>query len=256
MCKTDAPDIYERICGKIGFDEAETELFNEIADGLPIPRDDRRGIIWQCDDFDTAFCEIDIEGLWKDKDILFGFYTTQELRYRAKCLKQSDVIALMGLYTEAFTKEEMAASYEYYAPYTIHDSSNSICHNAIVAACMGRPGLAYENWKKSVEIDFGPRPRASEGVHFANIGGMWQEIVHGFAGMRNALGAEMLTFKPCMPDELKEISFKIIWKGQMAGVTVTGDTVTVQNMSDSELQFMVFNTRKTVDAGAEISVGY
>ncbi|MCL2035140.1 MAG: hypothetical protein FWG94_10485 [Oscillospiraceae bacterium] len=256
MCKADAPEKYKKLCAKIGFDEKKIALFHEIADGLPIPRDEERNIIWQCDDFDTAYCEIDIEGLWKDKDKLFGFYTTQELRYRAKCLKQSDVIALMGLYTEAFTKEEMIASFEYYNPYTIHDSSNSICHNAIVAACMGRPGLAYENWKKSMDIDFGARPRSSEGIHFANVGGMWQEIVLGFGGMVSALGADTLTFKPCMPSEIKSISFKVIWKGQPVGVTVTGNQVKVKNPSDKELSFIVHGKAAQAAPGEEVSVSY
>jgi len=256
MCKADAPDTYKRLREKIGFDENELELFNEIADGLPIPQDEESKIIWQCDDFDTAFCEIDIEGLWVDRNKQFGFYTTQELRYRAKCLKQSDVIALMGLYTEAFSKEEMVASYEYYNPYTIHDSSNSICHNAIVAAYMGRPDLAYENWIKSIDIDFGLRPRASEGIHFANVGGMWQEVVHGFGGLVNALSTDMLTFKPCIPEQIKEITFQIIWKGQRVSVNVTKDTLKLKNLSDKEIVFKVYEKSGIAAVTEEISVKY
>jgi len=256
MCKTDAPDVYKKLCEKISFDEKELEQFNEIADGLPIPQDSERKIIWQCDDFDTAFCEIDIEGLWKDRNKQFGFYTTQELRYRAKCLKQSDVIALMGLYTEAFTKDEMVASFEYYNPYTIHDSSNSICHNAIVAAYMGRPDLAYENWLKSIDIDFGLRPRASDGIHFANVGGMWQEIVHGFGGLVNALSTDALTFKPCIPEQINEISYQIIWKGQKIGVTVTKDKLKVKNLSENELVFKVYDKKAAVSPKNEICVEY
>jgi len=256
MCKSEKPEIFQRICGKIGFDEKELGLFNEIADSLPIPKDEERKIVWQCDDFDTAFCEIDIEGLWKDKDKLFGFYTTQELRYRAKCLKQSDVIALMGLYTNAFTKEEMVASYDYYNPYTIHDSSNSICHNAIVSARIGRRETAYENWKKSMDIDFGHRPRASEGLHFANVGGMWQEIVHGFGGMANALSSDTLTFAPCMPKEIERISFQVVWKGQHVSITVTRSTVTVKNLSALELSFTVHGTTATVEPGTEANINY
>ncbi|MDR0497537.1 MAG: hypothetical protein LBH42_07980 [Treponema sp.] len=256
MCKADAPDVYKKLCAKINFDEKEIKLFNEIADGLTVPKDDERHIIWQCDDFDTAYCELDIEGLWKDKNKLFGFYTTQELRYRSKCLKQSDVIALMGLYTEAFTKEEMAASYDYYLPYTIHDSSNSICHNAIVTTCIGRPGEAYENWKKSMDIDFGVRPRSSEGVHFANVGGMWQEIVLGFGGMVNALGAQTLTFNPCLPEKIKKISFQVIWKGQQASVTIKHNNITVKNLSGKELLFVVHRKTMSVAASSEANASY
>jgi kojibiose phosphorylase len=256
MCKSDAPDAYKKLRSKINFNEKEIALFNEIADNLPLPKDEKRQIIWQCDDFDTAYGEIDIEGLWKDKNKLFGYYTTQELRYRSKCLKQSDVIALMGLYTEAFTKEEMTASYDYYTPYTIHDSSNSICHNTIVSAYIGRKKAAYENWKKSIDIDFGPRPRSSEGIHFANVGGMWQEIVLGFGGMVNALCAETLTLKPCMPDEIKKISFQVIWKGQRAFVTVTRTTVTVKNMSNKDLSFIVYGKTFTATSGSEATSAY
>jgi kojibiose phosphorylase len=256
MCKADAPDKYNKLYEKINFNENELTLFNEIADSLPIPKDEERNIIWQCDDFDTMFCEIDIEGLWKDKNKLFGFYTTQEQRYRAKCLKQSDVIALMGLYTEAFTKEELIASYEYYNPYTIHDSSNSICHNAIVATRMERPELAYENWIKSIDIDFGIRPRASEGIHFANVGGMWQEIVHGFGGMTNALGADTLTFNPCIPKEIESIAFQVIWKGQRVSVTITAGKVTLLNKSDKEITFKVRGNQSTTPPSTETSIDY
>jgi len=134
----------------------------------------------------------------------------------------------------------MEASYEYYNPFTIHDSSNSICHNAIVAAKMGRPDLAYENWLKSVDIDFGVRARASDGIHFANVGGMWQEIVLGFAGMINALGADVLTLNPCIPEEIDSISFKVVWKGQEVEVTVTKNSVSIRNLSDKDLEYSAF----------------
>jgi len=256
MCRAEAPEIYKKLCEKIKFNEKELDLFNEIADNLPIPQDEESKIIWQCDDFDTAFCEIDIEGMWLDKDRQFGSYTTQELRYRAKCLKQSDVIALMGLYTEAFTKEEMIASYEYYNPFTIHDSSNSICHNAIVAAYMGRPDLAYENWLKSIDIDFGLRPRASEGIHFANVGGMWQEVVHGFGGLVNVLSTDTLTFKPCIPEQIEEVSFQIIWKGQKVAVVVTKDTLKLKNLSNKEINFKVYDNPANAAPDTETGVRY
>ena len=256
MCKAEAPDAYRKLCAKIGFDESELSFFNEIADSLTIPKDEERHIIWQCDGFDTSYAEIDIEGLWKDRTKLFGFYATQELRYRSKCLKQSDVVALMGVYTEAFSKEEVAASVDYYFPFTIHDSSNSICHNAIVSAKLGRAEDAYNNWMASMDIDFGERPRASDGVHFANIGGMWQEVVLGFAGMVNALGADVLTFNPCMPKEFNSISFQIVWKGQLVAAIVEHETITLQNLSDKSLIVKIKDESLNIAAGAEKNVKY
>lgn len=249
MIKADAPGIYWKLCEKISFDEKEIDLFNEIADGLPIPMDKERNIVWQCDDFDSAYATIDIEGLWKDKSQLFGKFTTQEMRYRSKCLKQSDVIALMAVFTESFTDEQKKASYEYYNPFTIHDSSNSICHNQILAANMGRPADAYSNWKKSIDIDFGTFPRSSDGVHFANVGGMWQEVVLGFGGLVSLLNTDVLTFKPCLPEEIKKISFKLFWKGDLVNVTINKKEVAVSNLSNREIAFYVNNDKNIVEAG-------
>ena len=256
MCKDEAPETYRRLREKLAFDESEIALYDDIADNLSIPKDEARHIVWQCDDFDTAYAEIDIEGLWTDKSKLFGFHTTQELRYRSKCLKQSDVIALMGLYTEAFTKAEMAASYDYYTPFTIHDSSNSICHNTIVAAAIGRKDVAYANWLASLDIDFGTMPRAAEGIHFANVGGMWQEIVFGFGGMVSALNSDVLTFKPCMPQQFRVIAFQLIWKGQHVAVRVEPGSVCVKNLSDKELCFTVHGYPAQAGAGGEEIVNY
>lgn len=256
MIKADAPETYKKLCGKISFEEAETKLFNEIADGLSIPVDHKRNIVWQCDDFDTAYAEIDIDGLWKDKTQFFGKFTTQEKRYRSKCLKQSDVIVLMAVFTEAFTMEQKEASYEYYNPYTIHDSSNSICHNQILASNMGRATIAYDNWKKTIDIDFGTRPRSSDGVHFANVGGMWQEVILGFGGMVSGLNTEVLTFNPCLPEEIREISFRIIWKGSWVNVTVTSHKLTLQNLSGKNLNFVVMGSNFNAMAGSTISAEY
>jgi kojibiose phosphorylase len=256
MVKAEAPDIYRKLCGKLSFDEQELGIFGEIAAGLPIPMDKERNIIWQCDDFDAAYATIDIEGLWKDKTQLFGKFTTQEKRYRSKCLKQSDVIALMAVFPESFTREQKIASYEYYNPFTIHDSSNSICHNQILSANMGCPEEAYINWKKSMDIDFGDKPRSSDGIHFANVGGMWQEIVLGFGGLVSLLNTDKLTFNPCLPDEIVNIGFKLFWKGDWVQVSITADKVEVENLSQRDVEFYVKGIRSTVKAGEKSKVIY
>jgi hypothetical protein len=110
--------------------------------------------------------------------------------------------------------------------------------------------------RKSIDIDFGKAPRASEGVHFANVGGMWQEIVSGFCGMANALSSTTLSFRPCLPEQIKKVDFQIIWQGQKVEVKVSGDLVTVNNLSDKELTFKVYEKLTTVDANGEVQVSY
>ena len=88
------------------------------------------------------------------------------------------------------------------------------------AANIGDAEEAYANWLQSIGIDFGKRPRASDGVHFANVGGMWQEIVFGFAGVISLLNTDTLTLNPCMPKQIKSISFRLSWKGDWVRITV------------------------------------
>jgi len=83
---------------------------------------------------------------------------------------------------------------------------------------------------------------------------MWQEIVQGFGGMVNALSTDTLTFKPCIPEQINEISFQVIWKGQRVAVTVSKGHIKVKNLSDKELTFNVYDDSVTVPAGKEISV--
>ena len=254
--RKESPDTYRAVCEKIGFKEEELGMFTEVADGLAIPVDKERNIIWQCEGYDTNYAELDIEGIWKDRTKPFGSYILQEQRYRSKVMKQSDVGALLCLFSEDFTPEQKKASMEYYAPYNTNESSNSMCHNMILAANIGDKKVAYDSWKASIDIDFGDRPRSVDGIHCANVGGMWQQIVHGFAGMVSVFNTDTLTFHPCLPDEIKKISFKLYWKKDLVSVTVTGTTLEVENLSDNSIDFIVNEKTAQVEPGSCETLSY
>ena len=237
MLKSEAPGQYSAITDKLSLKDDEYILFKEIADGISIPKDDEKNIIWQCDDFDTAYADIDINGLWKDRTRLFGLYVKQEKRYRSKTLKQSDVTALLSVFSEDFTRKQKEASFDYYDKYNIHDSSNSMCHHLIVAAAIGRPDAVYRAWKESMDIDFGLGLGAEDGIHCANVGGMWQEVVFGFAGMINAMNMDILTFNPCIPKQIMLISFKIYWKKNLLEVTIYQNKLEINNLSVNDINF-------------------
>ena len=254
--KQDAPNLYQLLVKKIGLTEAEIHEFAKIARGITVPQDVERNIIWQCDQFDTAYAEIDIDSIWKDSSLLFGQYVSQEKRYRSKVIKQSDVMALMGLFPDSFSYEQKLASYQYYEPFSIHDSSNSVCHIQIVASSLGWATLAYDSWLKSIDIDFGKLPKAADGVHMGNMGGMWQEVVFGFGGFANALNCDELEFKPCLPEQIHAITFPLVWKQQSLRVTVTDRTITVENLSRSGLRFHVGKKDFQVAGGQTVAVDY
>lgn len=256
LMKDKAPGKYNILKDKLSLKDEDLNSFREVEQGLSIPIDKTRNIVWQCDHFETAYAEPDIESIWKDRNELFGMYYSQEKRYRSKTLKQADVVALLTVFSEDFTQAEKMASFDYYWPFTIHDSSNSMCHHQIVLANIGRPDQAYDAWLKSIDIDFGHSPGSANGVHCANVGGMWQEIVFGFCGMVSALNTGALTFNPCLPEEFQEIRFTIFWKQQRIQVVVTQTELIVKNLSSKKLSFIIKNNEHVAEADTVIKVRY
>jgi kojibiose phosphorylase len=255
LMKRNAPAKLKALRKKVGLRDEELAAFDKIARGLSIPTDAKRNIVWQCDDYDTAFVDIDIDGIWKDKTVLFGKYVSQEKLFRSKTMKQSDVIALMAVFPDAFPKKQMEASFDYYKKYNIHDSSNSMCHHMMVAAAIGREEEAYESWLRSLDIDFAALPRASDGVHCANVGGMWQEVIFGFCGLRNAMCSPTMSFHPCLPEQIRRISFRIQWKGAPVRVTLTHKDLRLENLSDRAIAFAVRGARHKAAPGATAVAG-
>ena len=254
--RVEVPDKYAQLSKKISFNEDEIDQFKQIASGITLPKDDVDHIIWQCDDFDAIFAEVDIDGLWADRTRLFGSYLSQEKRYRSKVIKQADVLALIGVFPSAFTEQEKAASFHYYEPYTIHDSSNSMTHRQLVAANLGWKDLAYESWLRAIDIDFGSLPRASEGLHYANIGGMWQQVVMGFSGFAGALNSDRLVFTPCLPNQIHSIKFPLTWKGQSLWVTVRPDSLLVENCSPEPIEVTAGSQTYVVPCGQKVEAAY
>lgn len=254
LMKARAPEKFARLKKALAFDEEELNKFREVESGLSIARDEARHIIWQCDNFDTAFVEPKINEIWRDKSELFGAFYSQEKRYRSKTLKQADVVALLAMFSEDFPNVEKEASFDYYWPFTIHDSSNSMCHHQILLANLGRSAQAYQAWLRSIEIDFGKLPRSSNGVHCANIGGMWQEVVFGFCGMVSALNTDVLSFRPCLPAEIRRISLKVQWRRRWLQVTVMQDRLILRNLSSEPVKFTVFQKQCAVAANTCVDV--
>jgi kojibiose phosphorylase len=253
IIKKKKPKEYKKLLSKVSIKEKNLQEFAKIANGIPIPIDKKSQIVWQCDGFQD-FPEIDIDKIWEDKSKPFGLYVSQEQRFRSKVMKQSDTVALFMVYPDAFTHKQKSVSLDYYNKFNTHDSSNSMCSQAVVACDIKRPALAYEAWQKSVDIDFGRFPRASDGLHGVNCGGMWQEMIHGFAGMKSLLNSETLSFNPCLPKQFNKISFKIVWKDAPVKVTITKKGLELENLSKTNLKFKYNGKSYSVQAGKTKSI--
>ncbi len=113
-------------------------------------------------------------------DVILGHEPIQ----RTNVVKQADVIMAIYLLWDEFPPEVREANFRYYERRTGHGSSLSPSIHALVAARLGDLPLAEKYLRQAAEIDLGNNMgNAAGGVHAAAIGGLWQAIVFGFAGM-------------------------------------------------------------------------
>lgn len=214
---------YKGIEKRLALKSDEIKLFKEVRDKLMLPYDKDTLVVPQSEDFQN-YADLDFDAIWKDRTKPFGHFISQERNYRSKALKQADVIQMMMLFPEDFTKEQLNSSYDYYEPITTHDSSLSAAVHGITAARMGRLDEAEKFLKRVMEIDMSTEKKgAAEGIHIANCGGLWQMVVYGFAGLKSAMWCKEIQFKPRLPEKWEELEFPLAWHGKWYKVVITGE---------------------------------
>ncbi len=215
-------------------DEKEQKTFvkelDRVADGL-LQSVCWEGIIPQCDHFEELE-EPDFKAIWKDRRKLFGTQISQEKNYRIKALKQADVLMLFYLFPKCFTKAQLEQNYDFYFPYTTHDSSLSIIIHSILCSWLGREQEAYELFEQALDIDLNEEKKgASEGIHIAGCGGIWQGVVMGFAGMEWAYDSDKPCFHPHLPPKWKSLTFKVQRAGVVYQIHITSEQTEITLIS-------------------------
>mgnify|MGYP003371831634 FL=1 len=152
-----------------------------------------------------------------------------------------------------FSKDIKIANYNYYEPKTLHDSSLSLSTHCILANDLGHYDVAYDLFKKACEIDLGPNMKTSDaGVHAASLGGIWQCVIMGFAGVRMLDGK--LRINPKLPKHWDGLSFNIMWKGNDLKIEIQKDIMTIENNGNQSVEIEVFDNIYKVDNKQIISL--
>lgn len=233
-----------------GASPSECEAFAAAAASLPIPRDKDGLLVLQCEGFDRL-ADARFDELWRDRDTTFAAQVSQERLYRCKCLKQADVLMLMMLFPGEFSDAEVRRAWDYYLPLTTHDSSLSAGVHAIVATRLKLMDEAWRFWMRARAIDLDvEHGGAAEGIHIANAGAVWQMLVLGFAGMRTAMQAEMLTLMPSLPAAWSRLAFPVVWQGQPVYVEIEPEEVRIANRGSAPLEVQIHDDRRVIAAQA------
>ncbi len=140
-------------------------------------------------------------------------------------IKQADVIAMMALFPEDYTDEEVRANWEYYEKRTEHGSSLSACMYALTACRVGLQDRAWDLFLRTASIDItgGGKQWAGEiyigGTHPASNGGAWMIAALGFAGL--SVRGEHIGLRPRLPAQISRLRFPVTAGGRRLTVTVT-----------------------------------
>jgi kojibiose phosphorylase len=82
-----------------------------------------------------------------------------------------------------------------------------------MACKVGRIEDAYEHFSRSAFADlYDVRGNASDGIHGASAGGLWQAVVFGFAGVHLEDGG--FAVHPRLPDAWRRLAFTFSFHGK------------------------------------------
>jgi kojibiose phosphorylase len=141
-------------------------------------------------------------------------------------LKQPDVLMLQYLLPDRFTPEQVRVNYAYYDPRTDHEHGSSLgpSISAVMACRVGDAEGAYQHFMRAARADLRDvRHNASDGIHAASAGGLWQAAVLGFGGLQLHDDGSW-TMQPQLPHHWTRLAFKFFARGQQQTVDIRPST--------------------------------
>jgi alpha,alpha-trehalose phosphorylase len=230
--QAERPERYSALVHETGLQPGEIEAWQQAADNMYLPFDERRGIHPQDDSF-LQKKRWDFDHIPTDQyPLLLHFHPL--VIYRHQVIKQADMVLAMFLLGNEFSLEQKKRNFDYYDPLTTGDSSLSMCIQSIVAAEIGYQDLAseYSNYATLMDLE-DIAGNSKDGCHIASMGGTWMVSVYGFAGMRDFDG--QWSFSPHLPKALARLRFYLTIRGQLLEVDIGQKEMTYKLLQGSNL---------------------
>ena len=244
-------DDYERVKGKTKITDNELDLWKNVADDMYFPFSEEKNIYLQQDGFldkelitvaDLPHSQRPINQKWSWDRIL-----------RSPYIKQADTLQGMYFFEDDFSTEELERHFDFYEPFTVHESSLSPCVHSIQAAKLGRMEQAYEFYLRTSRLDLDDyNHEVEEGLHITSMAGTWMSIVEGFGGMR--IKDDMLSFEPKIPNQWDSYSFKINFRNQILKINITKDGTKFQLDGDNQIDILVKGKKVTISPNNLVTV--
>jgi maltose phosphorylase len=243
---------YDALVAGINFDEAnETTRFKHIIQKMYYPYDQNQQVFLQQDGYldkeqilvkDLPAADRPLNQKWSWDRILRSCY-----------IKQADVLQGIYFFEDQFDIETIRRNFDFYEPRTVHESSLSPCVHAILAAKLGDETRAYEFYLRTSRLDLDDYNNDTEdGCHITSMAGTWMSVVEGFGGMRVRDGK--LSFHPFIPEKWASFSFHIGFRGAVLNIKVSRDGIQIKNLSNKQINVVVYDKEQVVEANGELLV--
>ena len=190
----------------------ETQQWLHIAQNIYLPYSEKYGVYLQQDGFLDKDLK-PVSAIPAEERPLNQHWSWDRI-LRSPYIKQADTLQGFYFFEDHFTKEELQRHYEFYEPFTVHESSLSPCVHSVLASALGKTDEAYTLYLRTARLDLDDyNKEVHEGLHITSMAGTWLSIVEGFAGMR--VKNSELHFTPRLPKHWKNLSFKVIFQGEI-----------------------------------------
>jgi maltose phosphorylase len=227
---------FTRIMNKVHLNKAEITNWKAVADNMYFPYSEEHEIYLQQDGFlDKEL--IKVNDLDKSQRPINQKWSWDRI-LRSPYIKQADTLQGFYFFEDDFTKEQLEKHFDFYEPFTVHESSLSPCVHSIQAATLGRMDQAYTFYLRTSRLDLDDyNKEVEEGCHITSMAGTWMSIVEGFGGMR--VKNDTLHFEPKIPKEWEGYSFKINFRNQIIKVAVNQKQTSFSHEGDKQINVIV-----------------
>lgn len=251
IVKNDYDSDYTRIMNKAKLSNAEISKWKEVADGMYFPYSEEHQIYLQQDGFlDKEL--VTVANLDRSQRPINQKWSWDRI-LRSPYIKQADTLQGFYFFEDHFTQEELKRHFDFYEPFTVHESSLSPCVHSIQAAKLGQMEQAYTFYLRTSRLDLDDyNNEVKEGLHITSMAGTWMSIVEGFGGMR--IKNNTLSFEPKIPEQWEAYSFKVNFRNQIIKVNVSHNETTFVLEGDKPLKVYVFDKEVVVEPNSLVTV--
>lgn len=242
---------FTRILNKVKLSKAEISEWKSVADNMYFPYSEDHNVFLQQDGFlDKEL--ITVADLDKSQRPINQKWSWDRI-LRSPYIKQADTLQGFYFFEDHFSKEELGRHFDFYEPFTVHESSLSPCVHSIQAAKLDRMEQAYTFYLRTSRLDLDDyNHEVHEGLHITSMAGTWMSIVEGFGGMR--VRNNQLTFEPKIPEQWDGYSFNVNFRNQIIKVIVNQNETHFELEGDEDLQIIVDEKEVTITPNNLVTV--